>query len=209
MAKRLFALFLSSVLGLILAPNFLTSADAFKLNAPEFNAVETIIKEPKIAPTVTVDSSVKSAKRPTPATTAVAKAPANSISIAGRTIEIVNVASTEVDAGNHVNHFQNLLYGHNSATVFANLHTLGAGATFTITQDGVTKTYRVMKTQIYEKDPNTGKLQIDGVGNYMRLVASAKSDGSTKYDLSIMTCHGRALGGGDATHRFVVFANAI
>ena len=51
-------------------------------------------------------------------------------------------------------------------------------------------------------------MQLDGSGNYMRQVADAKSDG-VQYSISLMTCYGRALGGGDATHRFVIFANAI
>jgi len=134
----------------------------------------------------------------------VASAPKNSISVAGRTLNIVNVNSTSVDSGNHVNRIGKLLYGHNSATVFKNLSSLKIGSTFSVTIDGSTKTYRVAKITTYEKNKD-GRLQLNGSGNYMKAIR----DKALGHDLAVMTCAGTSYGNGDASHRLVIFANAI
>ena len=153
---------------------------------------------------------------PAPQSAPVAPAPVqDSITIAGNTISITTVADTAVDSGNHVNRFKKgnfdgrFLYGHNSAAVFGGLKNLGVGATFTVTLDGVTHTYRIAKTVIFNKNVAKGTIELEGdETNYMTPVAKAKF-GGVQYDLSIMTCHGQSLGGGDATQRFVIFANRI
>ena len=61
---------------------------------------------------------------------------------------------------------------------------------------------------IYEKDVAAGKLRLNGEGSYMYAVAHARHSG-VQYDLSIMTCYGTSFGNGDASHRLVIFANAI
>jgi sortase (surface protein transpeptidase) len=136
-------------------------------------------------------------------------APANSITIAGRTIEIVNVASTTVDAGNHVNKYgEKFLYGHNSYNVFGALLGLNSGATFSVTTDGITKNYIVSRAETFEKNRKTGKLQKDGKGSLMYAVSLATYGGAS-YDLALMTCAGTSYGNGDASHRYVLFANQI
>ena len=85
---------------------------------------------------------------------------------------------------------------------------LGAGSMFSVTYDGVSRNYVVAKTVIYEKNIETGKLQLNGAGSYMGAVADARNEG-VKYDLSLMTCYGVSYGNGDASHRFVIFANEI
>lgn len=133
----------------------------------------------------------------------------NSISVLGRNIAVYGVGSTTVDAGDHVNRYgDRFYYGHNSGAVFGGLPGVGVGSTFTITTDGVSRTYRVARTVVYEKNPSSGRLQLNGEGNYMRSVANAKYDGA-QYDVSLMTCYGTSYGNGDASHRFVIFANAI
>ena len=73
---------------------------------------------------------------------------------------------------------------------------------------GVNYNYRISNIVIYEKDVEAGKLRINGEGSYMYAVANARHDG-VQYDLSIMTCYGTSFGNGDASHRLVIFANAI
>ncbi len=138
------------------------------------------------------------------------------IQIAGNWVNVYNVDSTALDAGNSVYRFINnakgydgrFLYGHNSNNVFGGLKNLSNGATFTVTLNNETVTYRIVEKVIFEKNQETGKLTLNGAGSYMNNVARAKYNGS-QYDLSIMTCHGQSLGHGDATHRLVIFANRI
>ena len=245
MAKKLLSVLISSILGLVIAPNFYTSADAFKLKQPNFAAVETkahpeasevSIKDAnkntpekpittKTNTYKTASTSVESTATKTPTAQSTTKpessthnhiatkaeAPANSITIAGRTIEIIDVSSTAVDAGNHVNRTGKFLYGHNSSTVFGGLKNLSTGSTFTVKTAGITKTYKVMNKVTYIKDQTSKQLKLEGKNTvYTASVMNAYDrDKGIYYDLSIMTCAGQSLGGGDATHRLVIFANEV
>ena len=141
---------------------------------------------------------------------------ADHIEVAGKWVNVYDVDSTALDAGNSVYRFVNtakgydgrFLYGHNSNNVFGGLKNLSNGSTLTLTLNNKTTTYRVSAIVIFEKNQETGKLTLNGEGSYMNNVARAKYNG-TQYDLSLMTCHGTSLGHGDATHRLVIFANAI
>ena len=135
------------------------------------------------------------------------KQPANFVKIAGKTLNIVNVNSTTIDAGTHVNRYgDKFLYGHNSAAVFGGLKNLSVGNIFSVTQNGKTTNYRIAKIVTFEK--NGSKLQLNSAGSYMNAVASAKFQGKN-YALSIMTCAGKSYGNGDASHRLVIFADQI
>ena len=223
MAKRLFLLLILSLLGVINASEFLTATDTVELaGLDEAKIIETVpLPEPEpsaevVAPVVygvtssSLSTSVvnETANFVVP-TSDVAMAPGNTIAIAGRVLEIVDVADTTIDSGGHVNKYgDKFLYGHNSVDVFGGLVNLGVGNIFTVSYGGVSRNYQVAKIVIYEKDLETGKLRLDGAGNYMRSVANARS-GDTRYDLSLMTCYGTSYGNGDASHRLVIFANAI
>ncbi len=122
------------------------------------------------------------------------------ISIAGRTLRIQDVDDTLIDSTDHVNRWgKKFLYGHSSSAVFGPMKSLSEGATFTVRLDGEEHTYRIDYTETMEKPK---------VEKNMSGIAYAKYNG-TRYDLSLMTCAGTSLGGGDATHRFVVFATQI
>ena len=133
----------------------------------------------------------------------------NYISVSGRNISVVDVASTAVNAGDHVNKYgARFYYGHNTGAVFGGLVNYGVGSSFSIYYDGVLHNYRVAKVMIFEKNVSNGHLELNGSGNYMRSVADARSSG-VQYDVSLMTCHGTSYGNGDASHRLVLYANEI
>lgn len=213
MAKRLFLLLFSSFIGIFASPEILMASDNFALSGMSNKGVvetvpiveEVVAEEPKEEVVIYYETPVYVAPAPEP----VYEASRNTISIVGRTIEIVDVADTTVDAGNHVNKYgSRFFYGHNSAGVFGGLVNLIKGDVFSITYNGVVTNYKVMETEPYEKNTDNGRLQLNGSGSYMRQVADAKYDG-VQYDVSLMTCYGKPLGKGDATHRLVIFANAI
>ena len=103
-----------------------------------------------------------------------------------------------------------LLYAHNSSNLFGNLPSLGWGEYFTVTEGGVARTYQVANIIVYEKNVERGLLQRNGQGSYMRSVMNAiDKDSGAHYDLAMMTCYGTSFGNGDASHRYVIFANAV
>ncbi len=187
-------------------PEILTASDYVKVeDISHASAVETVVAEPEVATPVAAAPATPVTRKSSATSTPVAKLPDNYIQITGRTIEVVPVTSTTVDAGKHVNSIGKLLYGHNSSAVFGALPGIGVGSTFTVALNGKTTTYRVSGTEIFEKNQDNGRLQKDGSGNYM---ASIKNS-ARGHDLAIMTCYGDAIPGkpGDATHRFVVYAD--
>ena len=219
MLKKILIILFSAFMGIIGNPEILMASDSVVVTGLDnAGVVETIVPE-VVEPENVKQSEVVVTKPETRATVTVAPArpvvaasstpsvPANNIQIAGKTLEIVDVDSTLVDSGNHVNKFgSKFLYGHNSSAVFRGLYNMVVGNTFKVTYGGVTKTYRVAKVVIFEKNGNL--LQIDGSGNYMMSVSKAKFQG-TAHDLSIMTCYGTPYGNGDASHRLVIFADEI
>ncbi len=208
MGKRLFLLIICSLLGMINAPSILTASDTAPVaGLSNVGVVETIpLPEPEPEPVIaTVAAPRSQTTYVAPATQSVEVAPANSISVAGRVIPIVDVADTAVDAGDHVNKYgTKFLYGHNTSAVFGNLPSVGVGNVFTVAYGGTTRNYQVQEVQIYEKTSPT-QLSVDGRDYRMSFIANGKG----RYDMVLMTCYGTMLGGGDATHRYVVFANVV
>ena len=163
--KRLIIIFLSSFFGIIGVPDFLVAADSVEIQDVSYSFEYAKKVETPVKPAV---ATTKTTVKPTPATTTtttpapvVAPAPVkpavkpNSINIAGRTISVTTgIRDTSIDAGDHANLYYNgkFLYGHNSASVFGGLKNLGIGSTFTMTLDGVTKTYRIDNKVIYDYD---------------------------------------------------------
>lgn len=195
-------------------------AEATKVSDSEAKAQTAEAKE-RTATQAAVKSTAKPASTTKSANTQVARsvqkpvqpaAPANSITITGNTIEIVNVSQI-VESGNHVNRYDKLLYGHNYNYIFGKLSSLGVGSTFVVRVNGRETTYRVGSKVYYDKDNSTknGALRRNGgKKNYMRSIAGAYDfDASKQYDIALMTCAGRSLGGGDATQRLVLYASAI
>ncbi|MBR3248888.1 hypothetical protein IKF89_02570 [Candidatus Saccharibacteria bacterium] len=195
MARRLFLLLFSAVMGITVMPDMLASADSFELTGANFREVETVpLPEPE----------------PEVATTAIPVAYEVPVSVSQQVNYTVTAYSGEILADglsySDIYKTGNLVYGHNSANLLGNLGSLGVGSEFTITEGGVARAYQVANVVLFEK--NDGKLQLNGQGSFMKAVAGAKFYGA-QYDVAVMTCAGTAFGNGDASHRLVVFANAI
>lgn len=213
MAKSL-TLLIVSFIAIITNPFSLTAADHFEVTGLNpTNIVETVPlpePEPEPAPVEIASAPVSVAtpvvyQAPAPAPAPVSLAPANAISIGGRVLPIVDVADTSVDAGDHVNRYNGkFLYGHNSAAVFSILYSVGVGNVFTIASGGTSINYQVTEVAIYEKTSPTSLSQ-NGKKISMLYVANGKN----RYDLTLMTCYGTSYGNGDASHRYVIYANAV
>lgn len=202
MAKSLFLFIISLLLGVVSGSTSLMAADKVSPRSPIFTDPLTVEIKPEPAPEPANTINITSAP--------IYTAPANSITIAGRTIEIVNVDSTGLDAGNYVYRKDKFLYSHNSYNVFGPIVDLPEGTTFSVNTNGITKNYQVTITRRFEKNEATGQLQLNGEGSYMSYVAVAKEDKyAIPHSLAIMTCTGVSYGNGKASHRFVIFADEI
>ncbi len=201
MFKKTLILLLSSFFTIAGSPEFLIASEDVHVNSiNNAKIVQTVIPEP-VKPVVS--TPVRTARATTRA--AAPQVAANRLSIAGRNLTVEYSPNTAVDAGGVVKFYNNkFLYGHNSAGVFGFLPSVGVGTVFSLTYNGVTTNYRVMEKVEYAKaSPTT--LSLNGREISMAYVAK----GMNKYSLTIMTCSGRSLGRGDATHRLVLYANAI
>ena len=135
------------------------------------------------------------------------------IIIGGRTINIYNTNSLKDDAGSRVAKYgSGFYYGHRSSA-FGIISALPDGTTFSITENGTTRTYRIARHETFLKTNNGANdilyLASEGANrNYANGIYSASYRG-VKYDLALMTCAGASLGGGDATARYVAFAYRV
>ncbi|MBQ3352848.1 hypothetical protein IJG89_00645 [Candidatus Saccharibacteria bacterium] len=223
MAKRLFLLFITALIGIIISPGFLADGDVFISRSSAISNAKTI--EKMVAPERSTEEiadhmvgATKVSHTKSTSTASYAVASSNSISISGRTIPVIQSSDTGYVSDSVANRYGNkFIYAHNSANLFGVLFNSWVGQRFSVTIDGVTTNYIVAKIVVYEKNETKGLLQLNGKGNYMQSVANAidkNIDASSQvtlnyYDLSLMTCCGTMLGGGRATHRLVIFAYAV
>ncbi len=98
--------------------------------------------------------------------------------------------------------FRKMIYGHNTGNLLGNLTSRYIGENFTITESGVTKQYVVSDIQIYRKTE-------DGYLENNRKLMSNIANTAMGHDVALFTCYGTSYGNGDASHRLVVFANAV
>ena len=105
----------------------------------------------------------------------------------------------------------NLVYAHNSSNLFGNLKTLGIGSTFTLTENGVTTTYRVSGVEYYKKVAVNGGedlakcsgLSDNCSGYWMNSIVK----NALYHNVALMTCAGQSYGNGDASHRLIILAD--
>lgn len=200
MARRLFLLLFSGLIGIIGNPEILMASDSFEAMAPDFNAVETVIlpeekkeEEPVYTP------------RPTQV---VYQAPVvNNQTNVAPVIKnyTVTIFTDKMIAKNlsysDIYKYRKLVYGHNTSNLLGNLKELSIGDVFTITENGVVKNYRVSDKKRYEK---TADGYLEGDSKLMGRIASAMG-----HNIALMTCDGESRGGGDAQYRLVIYADAI
>ncbi len=199
MAKRLFLLF--CLIGLSLVPEFLTATDVVNVvGIDDSKAVETVfLSEPE----------PESKPEPGPAPV-VAKAPVAGVTTTVANPKIVNynvtIVTDKIVAKNlsysDIYRTGKFIYAHNSSNLFGNLKYLNIGDVFTITESGVAQKYQVIDKVIYEKADN-------GYLNGSKRLTKEVEIYANGHDISIMTCSGTAYGNGDASHRLVLFANAV
>lgn len=198
MGKRLFLLIFAGVMGLVSSSELLTAADSYVASAPEFHAVETVLPpEPEPEPV-----AVKTYNAP-----ATGYAPAAPQVVNYTITTYINSATDYANTASNLSYnsiykFRKLVYGHNSANLLGNLSARYAGEVFTITEGGVAKNYQVVAIATYAKTAD-GNLENDP--NLMRNIAYS----ALGHDVALMTCAGQSYGNGDASHRLVVYANAI
>ena len=218
MSKKILSILFISI-GFLLI-NFIISNDARVIDLHSVEMLETIEKiKPRVQNQEILDISSDYTKkavsfnsRITPTRSAdddtgYGSAMGSFISVSGRNIPVIEVSSTALDAGDHVNKFgDRFYYGHNSGNVFGGLVNYGVGTSFSINSNGITHNYRVANVVVYEKNAELGRLQLNGSGSYMKAVSQARSDG-VQYSIALMTCYGTPYGNGGATHRLVLFAN--
>lgn len=201
---RLFLLIFSLILSVVFASSKFDSSfeTAWSFDASINEPIEAI--EPvTLAPIV----ASYAASRPITIQKAnnVSVSNSNALNILGRVVPFVNYNSTNstpnTGAARLVNSSFNgkFFFAHNSNSGFGGLGNLKAGSTFTITIDGIVHRYNVRVVEDVEKS------YIEN-NHLMNNIARAKWNGQN-YSVSLMTCSGVSLGGGDATRRIVLFAN--
>jgi len=218
MAKSLFLIILAGLFGVIMNPGMMSATDVVSVTGIDNSKiVETVIlPEPEPEPesaqgAVRENNSAVSIGAPVAG--ARYEEPVQHTEPALKNYN-VTVYSSEIVANNlsynDIYKTGKLLYAHNSWNLFGNLPSLGWGEYFTVTEGGVTRTYRVENVIVYEKNVERGLLQRNGKGSYMRAVLNATDkDTGMHYNLAMMTCYGTSFGNGDASHRYVIFANEV
>ena len=203
MAKTPFLLLIFSLVGVIATPQFLAATDVVELTRVDMSAaVETVPlpePEPEPTPVVVAKAPVAGAVRSasTPTSTPVAPTMRN------YTITAVTGQIVANPSYNNIYRTGKFIYAHNTAGLLGNIGSLQDGEVFTLTEGGVVKTYRVAFKQMYEKSQANGMLN---GSKPLTIDVEVKALG---HSISMMTCAGRSLGNGDATHRLVVFADQI
>lgn len=213
MAKRLFLLLFSALIGIINAPEILMASDEFDLSGlSNTGIVETVpvVEEPVVDTSVSEETAIESSA-------------ANVADSAGQEVYYAQVAvpqKVNYTVSFYINNkreymntaynlsydglykFKKMIYGHNSWNLLGNLVNRYVGEVFTVTEGGAVRDYQVMAIQVYQKTAD-GNLENDpGLMNNIATTALG-------YDLALFTCYGTSYGNGDASHRLVVFANAV
>ena len=200
MGKRLFLLLIISFIGIINTPNILMATDTVEAENPVFNAVETVpLPEPEPEPEPEPVSTTVQYAAPVAGyvTTPAAPQVVNyTVTVYSGTIVADNLSYYDIYKTNK------LVYGHNSYNLLGNLVNRYVGETITITEGGVAQTYRVSDIVLYEKTS-------DGYLNHDRTLMGRVMRTAMGHSVALMTCAGTSYGNGDASHRLVVYADAI
>ena len=117
---------------------------------------------------------------------------------------------------NNIIRVNKLVYGHNSSKLLGSALNLSIGSIFTVTENGVSTTYKVGNVALFKKIDNytlslCANNNYEDCGHstyYMNSIQNAYFKGQN-YNIALFTCDGTNLGGGDATHRKAIFAYQV
>ena len=204
MKKYILMMLASSFIGIFANPEILSASNSVTVNGIDnTNIVETVIPEPEPAYEVSY-ASYDYTYYEEPAYTYYEE-PAVQLGYGAAEPEYLSFYVTSYNDTIVVNPSYSdiyqtgkLIYAHNSADLLYNLNYLYEGDVFMINGN----MYRVAERKVYEK---TDDYSLDGSRSVMKKLKNT----AYGHTFALMTCSGRALGNGDATHRLVIFADAI
>lgn len=217
MAKQLFLAFLVGFTSIVLCPTVLDASDSFIARQPDFSAFESYLNEQE---TIAKEAEAKQAEiiadieaaahsnqsvftrlaNSTPISTPNAGANILNFQIT-RSIAYSEYEAASSDPGNNIYRFAKLIFAHNTPALFGNLATLTPGQTITLTENGQTHSYRVATSEVVPK--------INGYLNGDPYFVNNLAYKAGGHSFALLTCSGQMLGGGDATHRLIVYIDAI
>lgn len=211
-----YLLVLLSVIGIYIFANNAIGADIPTEVSSNFNPMPEVISLPTLDNySGTVIDEVATSPKITSSnfsTTSIKKSTSRS-SIPNYTVTATSDSIVK-NPGSSIYRTKQILYAHNSSNLLGSIRNFGIGTNFTVTENGTTKTYEVAEIKIFKKVDNY-TLQLCSLADYnacyedsyyyMNTLQNAKFNGKT-YNIAMMTCDGTSLGGGDATHRRVIFA---
>ncbi|MBR3172779.1 hypothetical protein IKF21_02630 [Candidatus Saccharibacteria bacterium] len=194
MGKRLFLLLIICLFGVVVSPTILTAADDVVVSGVSNTGITETVPLPDPEPEMVSE-----------VTYAPAAPVAGQLTVAAP--QVVNYTVTGYSGGIEMNPVGivktgSLVYGHNSWNVMGSLANRYMGEVFTITEGGAVQNYQVSAIVMYEKTA-------DGYLNGDPYLMGDIVYGAMGHSVALMTCAGQMLGGGDATHRLVVFADAV
>ena len=202
MVKKMCLLFISSLVAIAMSPSFLTSADDVVVTGVnDARAVETIpLSEPEPEPEPVIESVVATRAPQAGIVTAPVTPNYTVTSYVGSISEYV--ASYNNLSYSAIYKYNKMVYGHNTANLLGSLANRYVGETITITEGGVARNYRVSEKVYYNKTAD------GNLNNDPRLMSNIANT-ALGHDVALLTCAGQMLGGGDATQRLVIYADAI
>ena len=142
MLRKLILLIFASLITMMMSPSVLTAADTVKVNGvSDAKAVETVV--PEVAEPVV--AKVPAAGYVTPSAPVISNYAV--MSYVGSFDEFERIAYSLDDEV--IYKFQKMVYGHSRSTALSNLGSKYAGETITVTEGGVTTSYKVAASVHY------------------------------------------------------------
>ena len=214
MAKKFFLAFLIGLTSVFLCPSTLTAADNFLARQPDYDNFNDYMSS-KLEEVATADTDVSDTWTGNITESLLPRfnnGPAISVPAAGvaqvnYTITYVIGSAAEYNnisvspSYSDIYRFQKLVFAHNAANLLGNLSSLTPGEAITITENGVAKSYIVVSTETIPK-----------INNYLNndpQFINKLAYGANGHSLALLTCAGTMYGNGDASHRLVVYVDAI
>lgn len=213
MAKYWFLLAGIVLSGVFTDPTFFATSHHLSPKAPAFQTVETASAAPETADQPLEVAEASQALASVDNTNFIAAIPANAPVPTAATANINYHVTTPIGSVDQylatytslsyseLYRFQKMIYGHNTANLLGNLASLAPGQVFSVTEGGVTTSYRVALSAVYANTANG----LNGDPSLMSSIAYS----ALGHSIALLTCAGTPYGNGNASHRLVVFADQI